>query len=44
MKTLGEWSIASFIRFVLDATWWLVVISMALLSCAGLLAFSFSNI
>lgn len=43
MKTLGEWSIASFIRFVLDATWWLVVISMALLSCAGLLAFGFSN-
>ena len=39
MKTLGERSIASFIRFVLDAAWWLVVVSLALLT--GLLVFSF---
>jgi len=39
MKTLGERSIASFIRFVLDAAWWLAVVSLALL--AGLLVFSF---
>jgi hypothetical protein len=39
MKALGKRSIASFIRFVLDATWWLVVVSLALL--AGLLALSF---
>jgi hypothetical protein len=39
MKALGERSIASFIRFVLDAAWWLVVVSLALL--AGLLVFSF---
>ena len=40
MKALGERSIASFIRFVLDAAWWLVVVSLALLT--GLLVFSFS--
>src|SRR5581483_10849783 len=39
MKTIGEWSIASFIRFILDAAWWLVVIALALLT--GLLVFSF---
>jgi DUF2975 family protein len=39
MKALGERSIASFIRFVLDAAWWLVVVSLALL--VGLLVFSF---
>lgn len=39
MKALGERSIASFIRFVLDAAWWLVVVSLALLT--GLLVFSF---
>lgn len=32
MKALGERSIASFIRFVLDAAWWLVGVSLALLS------------
>lgn len=30
MKTLGERSIASFIRFVLDAAWWLGLVSLAL--------------
>jgi hypothetical protein len=39
MKALGERSIASFIRFVLDAAWWLVVVALALLT--GLLVFSF---
>lgn len=39
MKALGEWSIASFIRIVLDAVWWLVAISLVLLT--GLLVFSF---
>jgi hypothetical protein len=39
MKAIGERSIASFIRFVLDAAWWLVVVSLALLT--GLLVFSF---
>lgn len=39
MKTLGERSIASFIRFVLDAAWWLALVSLALLT--GLLVFSF---
>ena len=39
MKALGERSIASFIRFVLDAAWWLVVVSLAFL--AGLLVVSF---
>jgi hypothetical protein len=39
MKALGERSIASFIRFVLDAAWWLVVVTLALLT--GLLVFSF---
>lgn len=39
MKALGERSIASLIRFVLDATWWLVVVSLGLLT--GLLVFSF---
>ena len=40
MKALGERSIASRIRFVLDAAWWLVVVSLVLLT--GLLVFSFS--
>ena len=39
MKALGERSIATLIRFVLDAAWWLVVVSVALLT--GLLVFSF---
>ncbi|MBI1896847.1 MAG: DUF2975 domain-containing protein [Acidobacteria bacterium] len=39
MKALGERSIASFIRFVLDAAWWLVAASLGLLT--GLLVFSF---
>lgn len=39
MKALGKRSIASFIRFVLEAAWWLVVASLALL--VGLLVFSF---
>jgi len=39
MKALGERSIASFIRFVLDAAWWLAVVGLAFL--AGLLVFSF---
>lgn len=39
MKAFGEWSIASSIRAVLDAAWWLVVVSLALLT--GLLVFSF---
>lgn len=39
MRALGERSIASFIRSVLDAAWWLVVVSLALLT--GLLVFSF---
>jgi hypothetical protein len=40
MKALGERSIASFIRFVLDAAWWVVVAGLAFLT--GLLVFSFS--
>jgi hypothetical protein len=39
MKALGERSIASFIQFVLDAAWWLVVVAVAVLT--GLLVFSF---
>jgi hypothetical protein len=39
MKALGERSIASSIRFILDAAWWLVIVSQALI--AGLLVFSF---
>jgi hypothetical protein len=39
MKALGERSIASFIRFVLGAAWWLVVVCLALLT--GLLVLSF---
>src|SRR5688572_22810005 len=39
MKAVGERSIASLIRFVLAAAWWLVVVSLALLT--GLLVFSF---
>lgn len=39
MKAVGERSIASFIRFVLGAAWWLVVVSLALL--LGLLVLSF---
>ena len=39
MKALGERSIASFLRFFLDAAWWLVVVSLA--SLTGLLVFSF---
>jgi hypothetical protein len=39
MKALGERSIASLIRFVLDAAWWLIVISLVLLT--GLLVYSF---
>jgi hypothetical protein len=39
MKAVGERSIASFIRFVLDATWWLIVVALALVT--GLLVFSF---
>jgi hypothetical protein len=38
MKALGERSIASLIRFVLDAAWWLAVVGLAFLT--GLLAFS----
>ncbi len=33
MKPLGKRSIASFIRIVLDATWWLVTISLVFLTC-----------
>ena len=39
MKALGERSIASFIRFVLDAAWWLAVVSVVLFT--ALLALSF---
>jgi Protein of unknown function (DUF2975) len=39
MKTIGERSIASSIRIVLDAAWWLIVVSLVLL--AGLLVLSF---
>ena len=39
MKVLGERSIASSIRIVLDAAWWLMVVSLVLL--AGLLVLSF---
>jgi hypothetical protein len=39
MEARGARSIASFIRFVLDAAWWLVVVALALLT--GLLVFSF---
>jgi hypothetical protein len=39
MKAVGERSISSFIRFTLDAAWWLVVVSLALLT--GLLVLSF---
>ena len=39
MNAVGERSIASFIRVVLDAAWWLVAVSIALLT--GLLVFSF---
>ena len=39
MKAVGERSIASFIRFVLDVAWWLVVVSLGLLT--GLLVLSF---
>jgi hypothetical protein len=38
MKAVGERSIASFVRFVLDAAWWLVAAALVLLS--GLLVFS----
>jgi hypothetical protein len=38
MKAVGERSIASFIRIILDAAWWMVVVSLALL--AGLLVVS----
>jgi hypothetical protein len=38
MKALGERSVASFIRYVLDAAWWLAVVSVVLLT--GLLALS----
>jgi hypothetical protein len=39
VKALGERSLASFVRFVLDAAWWLGIVSLALLT--GLLVFSF---
>jgi hypothetical protein len=39
MRALGERSIASLIRVVLDTAWWLVVVSLALLTV--LLGFSF---
>jgi hypothetical protein len=39
MKVLGERSIASNIRLVLDAAWWLAAVSLALLT--GLLVLSF---
>src|SRR5262249_12935544 len=39
MKAIGERSIASFIRLVIGATWWLVVVSLSLLTL--LLVFSF---
>jgi hypothetical protein len=38
MKAVGERSIASFIRFVLGAAWWLVLVSITLLT--GLLVLS----
>src|SRR5689334_11991951 len=41
MKALGERSIASFIRFVLDTAWWLAIVSLALLTV--LLAISVSG-
>jgi hypothetical protein len=40
MKALGERSISSFIRVVLDGAWWLVAASLVLLS--GVLLFSLS--
>ena len=41
MRALGERSIASFISFVVDATWWLVVVCLTLFAC--LLMFSLWN-
>ncbi len=38
MKAFGERSIASFIRLVLDASWWLAAVALA--SLIGLLAYS----
>jgi hypothetical protein len=39
MQALGERSIASVMRFVLDAAWWLVGVSMALLTALLVLSF-----
>ena len=39
MKAVGDRSISSFIQLVLEATWWLAAVSLALLT--GLLVFSF---
>jgi hypothetical protein len=39
MKAVGEWSVASFIRIVLDVTWWLLAVSVGALT--ALLVFSF---
>lgn len=39
MKALGTRSLASFVRFVLDAAWWVVVVGLACLT--GLLVLSF---
>src|SRR5437868_9356319 len=39
MKALGERSIASFIRTVLDAAWWLVAVGLTLLTGVLLLSF-----
>lgn len=41
MKILGERSLASSIRFVLDVAWWLVAVSMVLVTIAGLVIFTF---
>jgi len=39
MRALGDRSIASFVKFILDATWWVVAIGLVLL--VGVLACSF---
>ena len=41
MKALGQSSIASFIRVVIEATWWMVVVAMVLV--AGMAVFSLTG-
>lgn len=42
MKPLGKRSIASFIRILLDASWWLVAVSLVLLTCLLLFKSAFN--